>query len=143
MKDRLDQFSLLAMKFAFTGKQTFAQERFGSLPTGVIDKGGAARRDAEDGAFVAGLALKPAIGQLTQREVKNGNQHVERMPGVKAVLVIQGEDDEYGTVAHVEAIQRGVAGTQAIILPRCGHSPHRDQPELILEAISKFVARLT
>jgi pimeloyl-ACP methyl ester carboxylesterase len=58
-------------------------------------------------------------------------------------LVIQGEDDQYGTVAHVEAIQRRVAGAQTLILPRCGHSPHRDQPELILEAIAKFVARLT
>jgi pimeloyl-ACP methyl ester carboxylesterase len=58
-------------------------------------------------------------------------------------LVIQGENDEYGTVAHVEAIQRGVAGAQALILPRCGHSPHRDQPELTLDAISKFVAALS
>ena len=57
-------------------------------------------------------------------------------------LVIQGENDEYGTVAHVEAIQRGVTGAQALILPRCGHSPHRDQPELTLDAISKFVAAL-
>jgi pimeloyl-ACP methyl ester carboxylesterase len=58
-------------------------------------------------------------------------------------LVIQGENDEYGTVAHVEAIQRGVAGAQALILPRCGHSPHRDQPELTLDAVSKFVAALS
>ena len=57
-------------------------------------------------------------------------------------LVIQGENDEYGTVAHVEAIQRGVSGAQALILPRCGHSPHRDQPELTLDAISKFIAAL-
>jgi len=57
-------------------------------------------------------------------------------------LVIQGENDEYGTVAHVEAIQRGVPEAQALILPRCGHSPHRDQAELMLGAISKFVAAL-
>jgi pimeloyl-ACP methyl ester carboxylesterase len=57
-------------------------------------------------------------------------------------LVIQGENDEYGTVAHVEAIQRGVARAQALILPRCGHSPHRDQAEFALDAISKFVAAL-
>ena len=55
-------------------------------------------------------------------------------------LVIQGENDEYGTVAHVEAIQRRVPGAQALILAGCGHSPHRDQPVLTLEAISKFVA---
>jgi pimeloyl-ACP methyl ester carboxylesterase len=59
------------------------------------------------------------------------------------VLVIQGEDDEYGTVAHVEAIQRKVPGTQGLILPRCGHSPHRDQRDLTLEAISKFVATVS
>ena len=57
-------------------------------------------------------------------------------------LVIQGENDEYGTVAHVEAIQRQVSGAQALILPDCGHSPHRYQRELILAAISKFVGAL-
>jgi pimeloyl-ACP methyl ester carboxylesterase len=57
-------------------------------------------------------------------------------------LVIQGENDEYGTLAHVEAIQRRVPGAQALILPRCGHSPHRDQPELTLDAIRTFVATL-
>ena len=58
------------------------------------------------------------------------------------VLVAQGENDEYGTLAHVEAIQRGVPGAQALILARCGHSPHRDQPEVMLDAISRFVAAL-
>jgi pimeloyl-ACP methyl ester carboxylesterase len=57
-------------------------------------------------------------------------------------LVIQGEDDEYGTLAHVEAIQRRLPDTQALILPNCGHSPHRDQRDLTLAAISKFVAKL-
>jgi pimeloyl-ACP methyl ester carboxylesterase len=57
-------------------------------------------------------------------------------------LVIQGENDEYGTLAQVEAIQRRVPATQSLNLPRCGHSPHRDQPSLALDAISKFVATL-
>ena len=58
-------------------------------------------------------------------------------------LVIQGENDEYGTLAHVEAIQRRVPGAQALILPRCGHSPHRDQEDLTLDAVSKFVEALS
>jgi pimeloyl-ACP methyl ester carboxylesterase len=57
-------------------------------------------------------------------------------------LVIQGEDDEYGTLAQVQTIQRRMPSTQTLILPRCGHSPHRDQPSLTLDAISKFVATL-
>jgi pimeloyl-ACP methyl ester carboxylesterase len=57
-------------------------------------------------------------------------------------LVIQGENDEYGTLAQVEAIQRAVPGAQKVILPQCGHSPHRDQPEQTLDAIAKFTATL-
>lgn len=57
-------------------------------------------------------------------------------------LVIQGENDEYGTLAQVETIQRRVPGVQTLILPRCGHSPHRDQPYLTLHAISEYIATL-
>jgi pimeloyl-ACP methyl ester carboxylesterase len=59
------------------------------------------------------------------------------------VLVIQGDDDEYGTLAQVEAIKRRVADSQALILPACGHSPHRDQPTATLEAIVQFVRKLS
>jgi pimeloyl-ACP methyl ester carboxylesterase len=57
-------------------------------------------------------------------------------------LVIQGEDDEYGTLAQVEAIQRRAPRAQTLILPNCGHSPHRDQPSLTLGAIPKFITTL-
>ena len=59
-----------------------------------------------------------------------------------STLVIQGENDEYGTLAQVEAIRRRLPATQSLILPVCGHSPHRDQPNLTLAAISKFIATL-
>lgn len=57
-------------------------------------------------------------------------------------LVIQGENDEYGTLAQVKAIQRRLPNTQTLILPKCGHSPHRDQPKPVLETISDFVHTL-
>jgi pimeloyl-ACP methyl ester carboxylesterase len=59
------------------------------------------------------------------------------------VLVIQGEDDEYGTLAQVEAIKKRLPGTETVVLQECGHSPHRDQPEKTLAAIAKFVQRVT
>ena len=59
------------------------------------------------------------------------------------MLAIQGADDEYGTMAQVEAIARAVGGGCEIVkLEACGHSPHRDQPELTLAAIARFVAAL-
>jgi len=58
------------------------------------------------------------------------------------VLAIQGEDDEYGTMAQIEAIARQVRGPCEVVkLARCGHAPHRDRPEETLEAIARFVAR--
>jgi pimeloyl-ACP methyl ester carboxylesterase len=57
------------------------------------------------------------------------------------VLVIQGEGDAYGTLAQVEAIKKRVPGTDTLVLQQCGHSPHRDQPEKTLAAITKFVQR--
>ena len=55
------------------------------------------------------------------------------------VLVIQGENDEYGTLMQVEAIKARLPSTETLVLPECGHSPHRDQPARTLAAISKFV----
>ena len=55
------------------------------------------------------------------------------------VLVIQGENDEYGTLAQVEAIKARLPNTETLVLPECGHSPHRDQPARTLAAISRFV----
>ena len=56
------------------------------------------------------------------------------------VLAIQGEDDAYGTMAQLEAIERQVAGPCELLkLPRCGHSPHRDRPDAVLDAVTRFV----
>ncbi|MDJ0949255.1 MAG: alpha/beta hydrolase [Alphaproteobacteria bacterium] len=58
------------------------------------------------------------------------------------VLAIQGEDDEYGTTKQIEAIVAGAGGpVEGMMLPACGHSPHRDQPEATLAAVCDFVAR--
>lgn len=66
------------------------------------------------------------------------------LPGVKVpVLVIQGEDDPYGTLAQVDAVCAGVSGPSArVILPGCGHVPQRDQREATLRALVNFVARV-
>jgi pimeloyl-ACP methyl ester carboxylesterase len=58
------------------------------------------------------------------------------------VLCLQGEDDEYGTCAQVDAIVTKVPGAELLMLARCGHSPHRDQREATLEKIAGFVAKI-
>jgi pimeloyl-ACP methyl ester carboxylesterase len=66
------------------------------------------------------------------------------LPGNQApVLVIQGVDDQYGTIKQVEAIQRQSGGpVEVLLLEKCGHSPHRDQPEQTLAAATAFIRKL-
>jgi pimeloyl-ACP methyl ester carboxylesterase len=59
------------------------------------------------------------------------------------VLAIQGEDDEYGTMEQLRRIARAVADAELVDLADCRHSPHRDQPEAVLEAMTRFVDRIT
>jgi pimeloyl-ACP methyl ester carboxylesterase len=55
------------------------------------------------------------------------------------VLCIQGEQDEYGTMAQVEAIKAGAPQTRIEMLATCKHSPHRDREEKALELMAEFV----
>jgi len=60
------------------------------------------------------------------------------------MLLIQGRDDEYGTLAQLDRIEAGVRGpTTRLVLDRCGHSPHRDQEAAVLDAIAAFARELS
>ncbi len=64
--------------------------------------------------------------------------HWRIAPPKVPALVIQGEDDEYGTLAQVDA----VAAAERLILSRCGHAPHRDRPDEVLAASADFIRQL-
>ncbi|HEY1655388.1 MAG TPA: alpha/beta hydrolase [Candidatus Tumulicola sp.] len=65
------------------------------------------------------------------------------LAGVAApALVVQGTNDEYGTLAQVEAIAHRVAApVDRLLLAECGHAPHRDRRGLVEEAVAAWVAR--
>ena len=56
------------------------------------------------------------------------------------LLLVQGHDDEYGTMAQLDEIANAVPHAQQLRLATCGHSPQRDQPERTLQAITGFLA---
>jgi len=58
------------------------------------------------------------------------------------VLAIQGEDDEYGTMAQIERIAELAPDVDLVRLADCRHSPHRDQPDAVIEALVRFVDRV-
>lgn len=75
----------------------------------------------------AGWSLAPVLGQV-------------RCP----TLVMHGSEDEYGSVAHPQAIARGVQGpAQLEIMPAVRHVPHREQEEAVAARVAAFLATLT
>ncbi|MDN5938672.1 MAG: alpha/beta hydrolase, partial [Salinisphaera sp.] len=64
------------------------------------------------------------------------------LAGVKVpVLLMQGQDDEYGTAAQLDAIERQATGPVTTRwLADCGHAAHRDQPEAVIDAVGAFLA---
>ena len=67
----------------------------------------------------------------------------EYLPAIRCpVLAIQGEDDEYATMRQIDIIAEQVPDTMLLKLAKCGHSPHRDQPALVLWAADNFVRRI-
>jgi pimeloyl-ACP methyl ester carboxylesterase len=63
--------------------------------------------------------------------------HIDR-----PVLAIQGEHDQYGTLAQIDAIEAGVKGPFTRAVLDAGHAPHLEAPEETLTAATSFIRSL-
>lgn len=59
------------------------------------------------------------------------------------VLALQGVDDEYGTLEQVHGIARRVPQAIVVPIPECRHSPHKDQPEVVIRHVTRFIQDTT
>ena len=58
-------------------------------------------------------------------------------------LIIQGDDDEYGTLKQVEAITSLMNGTASpLIIPNCKHTPYKENPAYVLDQTAAFIKEL-
>jgi pimeloyl-ACP methyl ester carboxylesterase len=65
----------------------------------------------------------------------------ELLPAIDVpVLLIQGDDDPYGTLAQIDAVANATRGPVERIVLSCRHAPHVQAPEETLAAVSRFVA---
>jgi pimeloyl-ACP methyl ester carboxylesterase len=66
------------------------------------------------------------------------------LPGVTCpVLVIQGQDDQYGTEAQVESIATRVTGpAKPLLIPDCAHIPHKEATARVIKEMTEFILRL-
>ena len=59
-------------------------------------------------------------------------------------LIIQGEDDQYGTLRQVETIVAGIGGkAQSAIIAACGHAPHHQKSNDTLKLMAEFILSMS
>ena len=59
------------------------------------------------------------------------------------LLAVQGTDDEYGSMRQIDVIAETAPQTQLLKLEQCGHSPQRDQPARVTEAVVQLLRENT
>lgn len=67
------------------------------------------------------------------------------LPRIRApALLVQCEDDPYGTLAQLDAIERGSGGpTRRLVFEEGGHAPHRAHADALIAAAAGFIAELS
>jgi pimeloyl-ACP methyl ester carboxylesterase len=59
------------------------------------------------------------------------------------ILAIQGENDQYATLAQIRVIEeRSPSPVETLILPDCQHSPYAEKPQDVLDAIISFCRKI-
>lgn len=59
------------------------------------------------------------------------------------VLTIHGENDEFGSLAFPEFIAKNSSGqADMLIIESCGHIPHKEKPQEVIDATRRFLRNL-
>lgn len=96
----------------------------------------ARHHDDADAVFAAWLSIRESDSLLRSPL----EAHLPRVE--TPVLMLQGERDEYATILQAEALRPLAPHMQLLRLPGSGHTPHREQPEIVLERIAAFLSAL-
>jgi pimeloyl-ACP methyl ester carboxylesterase len=65
------------------------------------------------------------------------------LPGIRCpVLAVQGTADQYGSMAHVEAVRDDANAAVELLVLGCGHNPHLEEPDATADAVGAFLRSL-
>lgn len=66
------------------------------------------------------------------------------LPGIGVpVQIVQGEGDQYGTIRQIEVAQEHCRRPPEVtLIPKIGHSPYREAPQMTVEAVAGFCDRV-
>lgn len=122
---------------AFTEPRTLAGIR--EAEHGFAEPGRMARLEKHHG-HKAGWVLKAWVGTWHSAPFAHWTLDAS-LDGVRCpTLAIHGEHDEFGSLAQPRRIASLTPGpAEPVILPDCGHVPHRECPERLIDAIRPFL----
>ncbi|OKH88035.1 alpha/beta fold hydrolase [Thalassospira sp. TSL5-1] len=68
-------------------------------------------------------------------------QMIDELPAITCpALILQGDDDQFGSDEQVTTIAHHVSGpVTSHIIPSCGHIPHLESPAAVLESVRHFL----
>lgn len=68
----------------------------------------------------------------------------EYLPAINCpILLVQGDEDEYGTTSQLDAIERSVGGpVERLLVGGAKHAPHLAEPALVTETTARFISGL-
>ena len=76
----------------------------------------------------------------TGNEMKNWNIESQIYPIDIPTLIIQGKQDNYGSLKQVEKIANSIsAKNETVLIDNCGHTPHSEQQETVLNSVISFL----
>jgi len=58
------------------------------------------------------------------------------------ILAIQGSQDPYGTMTQVNRIEQLAKQVVVIEIANCGHSPHRDQTQILMQSVKDYFEKV-
>ena len=59
------------------------------------------------------------------------------------VLIIQGKNDQYGTLKQVETIAKLISGDATVYTPEnCNHAPHKEAQKEVIKIVQQFIVNL-
>ena len=92
-----------------------------------------------DASFIInwiGTWLRPSLAQWTM---------LDMLPDIVcSVLALQGAQDEHGSYEQIECIIKGTTSTTtSTLIPDCGHVPHIEARQAVIDAVTKFLQKYT
>ncbi|MGO4376657.1 alpha/beta fold hydrolase [Pseudoduganella sp. RAF53_2] len=58
------------------------------------------------------------------------------------LLAMQGRDDQYGSGAQLDSIAAKAVNARKLVVDDCGHSPHIEQPDAVVDYMAEFIRSL-